>query len=49
MGYNSFLDSTGMFAHFGVTITDEELFQTRREMWANFPRDIALSDKDEQK
>ncbi len=39
---NSFLDSTGMFAHLGVTITDDELSQARREMWANFPRDIEL-------
>lgn len=30
----------GSFRRFDIGLTDEELAQTRREMWANFPRDI---------
>ena len=30
----------GALAHRGIDISGEELGQTRREMWANFPRDL---------
>lgn len=31
----------GSFRCFGMTLTAEELAEARREMWANFPRDLA--------
>lgn len=39
----------GRYAHLGVTLKEEDLAEVRREMWANFPRDITLSEKGEQK
>ncbi|HWQ35778.1 MAG TPA: hypothetical protein VNQ79_23240 [Blastocatellia bacterium] len=29
----------GLFANSGVKITDEDIAEVRREMWANFPRE----------
>lgn len=29
----------GSLAHLGLTITDEDIAEVRREMWANFPRE----------
>jgi hypothetical protein len=33
------INPMGLFAHLGVSISQEEIKQARREMWANFPRD----------
>jgi len=30
----------GLWAGLGVSITDEDIAEARREMWGNFPRDI---------
>lgn len=30
----------GRFAHLGLTFTNEEIDEARRELWANFPRDL---------
>ncbi len=32
----------GIWAHLDINITEEELAETRREMWGNFPKDIEL-------
>ena len=29
----------GSLAHLGITVTDEDIAEVRREMWANFPRE----------
>lgn len=29
----------GSLAHLGLTVTDEDIAEVRREMWANFPRE----------
>jgi hypothetical protein len=29
----------GLWADFGVDITEEDIAEARREMWGNFPRD----------
>lgn len=31
----------GLWADFGVDITEEDIAEARREMWRNFPRDIS--------
>lgn len=31
----------GLFADLGVTISEEDIDEARREMWGNFPRDIS--------
>lgn len=31
----------GLFADLGVTISEEDIEEARREMWGNFPRDIS--------
>ena len=31
----------GLWADFGVEITEEDIALARREMWGNFPRDIS--------
>ncbi len=33
--------SRGLFADLGVTISEEDIDEARREMWGNFPRDIS--------
>lgn len=43
------ISSEGILAGLNIHLKEEDLAEVRREMWANFPRDIALSDKDEQK
>jgi hypothetical protein len=30
----------GCLEHLGVNITDEDIAEARREMWANFPREL---------
>ncbi len=30
----------GLWAGLGITITEEDIAEARREMWGNFPRDI---------
>lgn len=32
----------GLWADLDIDITDEDIHELRREMWANFPRDIEL-------
>lgn len=29
----------GSLAHLGIAVTDEDIAEVRREMWANFPRE----------
>ena len=36
------ISSRGLFADLGITFTEEDLAEARREMWGNFPRDIEL-------
>jgi len=31
----------GLFVDLGVTISEEDIDEARREMWGNFPRDIS--------
>jgi len=31
----------GLWADYGIEITEEDIAEARREMWGNFPRDIA--------
>lgn len=31
----------GLFADFGVTVSEEDIDKARREMWGDFPRDIS--------
>jgi hypothetical protein len=31
----------GLFADLGLTISEEDIDEARREMWGNFPRDIS--------
>lgn len=31
----------GLFSDLGVTISEEDIDEARREMWGNFPRDIS--------
>ena len=30
----------GMWAELNITLTDEDIAEARREMWATFPRDL---------
>ena len=32
----------GLWADLNVRVTEEDIAEARREMWANFPRDIKL-------
>jgi hypothetical protein len=32
----------GLWANADINLTEEELSTTRKEMWANFPKDIEL-------
>jgi hypothetical protein len=32
----------GLWADFGIEITEEDIAEARREMWGSFPRDIEL-------
>jgi hypothetical protein len=32
----------GLWANGDINLTEEELSATRKEMWANFPKDIAI-------
>ena len=32
----------GLWADLGVSISEEDIAEARREMWGNFPRDIEL-------
>ena len=32
----------GLWADLGVTITEDDIAEARREMWKNFPREIDL-------
>jgi hypothetical protein len=31
----------GLWADLGVSVSDEDISQARREMWGNFPRDVS--------
>lgn len=31
----------GLWNHFDIKITEEDIAEARREMWGNFPRDIS--------
>ena len=33
------IDPKGMWAKYGITVTERDLDEARREMWVNFPRD----------
>jgi len=33
-------DLHGLWANLGVSLTDDDIAEARREMWANFPREI---------
>lgn len=30
----------GMFAHLGIRVSEDDIERTRKQAWANFPRDI---------
>lgn len=32
----------GLWADLGITITEEDIAQARREMWGNFPREFPI-------
>ncbi|MEA5490255.1 MULTISPECIES: DUF2281 domain-containing protein [Pseudanabaena] len=32
----------GLWANIDINLTEEDLSTTRKEMWANFPKDIAI-------
>ena len=33
-------NAEGLWADLGISVTDEDITQARREMWAGFPRDL---------
>jgi len=35
----------GLWADFGVDITEADIAEARREMWGNFPRDMSNEDR----
>lgn len=37
-----FKSAKGSLAHLNIDFNEEDLYEVRREMWANFPRDITL-------